>query len=294
MKTIAVYARPTTDNPPDLVRELQRLTSAENLKLMLHAEYASFLENQYGFLFSGDKFRNSSELIKNADYLISMGGDGTMLESKNLVGTSGIPVLGINTGRLGFLAVMNKSQLAEAVDMIVKEKYKLDNRLLLELKTEGTPGKKFPLALNEICIKKPEGGSMIFIDTFVDDKFLTRYYADGLIISTPTGSTAYSLSCGGPVLMPDAENFILTPIAPHNLNMRPLVIPSDKNIKINVICRTTDRFNAGIDSQSFTFNMEQTLFISKSKSHFRMMMPENVDFFQTLRNKLFWGLDSRK
>lgn len=294
MKTIAVYARPTTDNPPDLVRELQNLTSNENLKLMLHSDYASFLQSQYGFSFIGEKFHNSHDLVKNADFLISMGGDGTMLESKNLVGTSGIPVLGINTGRLGFLAVMNKSQLAEAVDMIVKEKYKLENRLLLELKTGGMPGKKFPLALNEICIKKPEGGSMIFIDTFIDEKFLTRYYADGLIISTPTGSTAYSLSCGGPVLMPDAENFILTPIAPHNLNMRPLVIPSDKNIKINVICRTTDHFNASIDSQSFTFNMEQTIFISKSNSHFRMMMPDNVDFFQTLRNKLFWGLDSRK
>jgi NAD+ kinase len=294
MKTIAIYARPTTDNPPELVRELQMLTSSESLNLMLHSEYASFLEKHYGFSFNGDKFHNSAELIKKADFLISMGGDGTMLESKNLVGTSGIPVLGINTGRLGFLAVMNKSQLSEAVYMIVKEKYKLENRLLLELKTEGMPVKKFPLALNEICIKKPEGGSMIFIDTFIDDKFLTRYYADGLIISTPTGSTAYSLSCGGPVLMPDAENFILTPIAPHNLNMRPLVIPSDKNIKINVICRTTDHFNASIDSQSFTFNMEQSLHISKSKSHFRMMMPENVDFFQTLRNKLFWGLDSRK
>ncbi|MCX8080794.1 MAG: NAD kinase [Bacteroidia bacterium] len=294
MKQIAIYARPTKDNPPDMVEELLKLSEKENFSIVLHHVYAEFLLNEYGYDFTGKKFRNSEELVHCADYLISMGGDGTMLESKNLVGSSGIPVLGINTGRLGFLAVMNKSQAAEAVEMIVKEKFILENRLLLQLHLSGQSDNKFPGALNEISIKKPEGGSMIFIDTTIDNKFLTRYYADGLIVSTPTGSTAYSLSCGGPVLMPDAENFILTPIAPHNLNMRPLVIPSDKKIKINVICRTNDQFNVSIDSQSFVFNTSQTLEISKAPYNFRMLMPENNDFFQTLRNKLFWGLDSRK
>jgi len=292
MRIIAIYARPTKDNPPDLIEQFLNIADKEKLNIVLYKPYADFLMKEYSYDFRGNTFTNPEELNKNADFLISLGGDGTMLESKNLVASSGIPVLGINTGRLGFLAVMNKNQIPEAVSMLLNEKYTLENRLLLKLNNPPDTFKGFPYALNEISIQKPQGGNMIHVNAYVDDVFLTGYFADGLIISTPTGSTAYSLSCGGPILVPDEENIILTPIAPHNLNMRPVVLSSEKKITLEVTGRNP-QFLVTVDSQNIQYSSGSKITVSKAPFKFRMIMSKNIHYFETLRNKLYWGLDKR-
>jgi len=232
--TIAVYARSTKDNLPVYIEQLYNLFSKEKIKLIIFKEFYEFLKREHKFNLDLNTYSNSEELISQADYVISLGGDGTMLETVSLVRKSGIPVLGVNTGRLGFLANVNKDDLEKAATLLIKEKFTLDKRELIELLGCDNCFGDVNYALNEFTVHKQEGGAMIHIDTYVDGVFLNSYFADGLIVSTPTGSTAYSLSCGGPIMMPDSDNFIITPIAPHNLNVRPVVIPNKKVISFKV------------------------------------------------------------
>ncbi len=288
--TIAVYARSTKDNLPQYIEKLHQLLQKENVKLIIFKEYYTFLKRTYNFSLDLPTFANSDELIASADYLISLGGDGTILETKSLVRKSGIPVLGVNTGRLGFLANVNKDDLEKAVSQLLKEKFTLDKRELIELKGCESCFGDVNYALNEFTIHKQEGGAMINIDTYVDDVFLNSYFADGLIISTPTGSTAYSLSCGGPIMMPDSDNFIITPIAPHNLNVRPIVIPNKREISFKVSGRN-DSFYVSLDSVTASFNPQSEIKIRLADFKFNMINMEGKHFFDTLRNKLLWGID---
>lgn len=290
--TIAVYARSTKDNLPQYIEKLHQLLQKENVKLIIFKEYYTFLKRTYNFSLDLPTFANSDELIASADYLISLGGDGTILETKSLVRKSGIPVLGVNTGRLGFLANVNKDDLEKAVSQLLKEKFTLDKRELIELKGCESCFGDVNYALNEFTIHKQEGGAMINIDTYVDDVFLNSYFADGLIISTPTGSTAYSLSCGGPIMMPDSDNFIITPIAPHNLNVRPIVIPNKREISFKVSGRN-DSFYVSLDSVTASFNPQSEIKIRLADFKFNMINMEGKHFFDTLRNKLLWGIDKR-
>lgn len=291
--TIAVYARSTKDNLPQYIEKLHQLLQKENVKLIIFKEYYTFLKRTYNFSLDLPTFANSDELIASADYLISLGGDGTILETKSLVRKSGIPVLGVNTGRLGFLANVNKDDLEKAVSQLLKEKFTLDKRELIELKGCESCFGDVNYALNEFTIHKQEGGAMINIDTYVDDVFLNSYFADGLIISTPTGSTAYSLSCGGPIMMPDSDNFIITPIAPHNLNVRPIVIPNKREISFKVSGRN-DSFYVSLDSVTASFNPQSEIKIRLADFKFNMINMEGKHFFDTLRNKLLWGIDKRQ
>lgn len=289
--TIAVYARNTKDNYPNYLENLLALSTHENFKVIVFKPYLDFLNTSLNKSFTVDTYSNSEELIAKADYVISLGGDGTMLETLEYVRKSGIPVLGVNTGRLGFLATVYKEDFEKAIQLLIKEKFTLDKRELIEL-DKTTCFNEVNYALNEFTIHKKESSAMINIDTYVDGIFLNSYFADGLIVSTPTGSTAYSLSCGGPIMVPDSDNFIITPIAPHNLNVRPIVISNHKTLSFKVSGRS-DSFNVSLDSRSKTINNLSELIIKKADFKFHMINLEGQHFFETLRNKLLWGIDKR-
>lgn len=289
--TIAVYARNTKDNYPDYLEKLLTLSTTENFKVIVFKPYLDFLNTTLNKSFPLNTFSNSEELIAKADYAISLGGDGTMLETLEYVRKSGIPVLGVNTGRLGFLATVYKEDFEKAIQLLIKEKFTLDKRELIEL-DKTTCFNEVNYALNEFTIHKKESSAMINIDTYVDGIFLNSYFADGLIVSTPTGSTAYSLSCGGPIMVPDSDNFIITPIAPHNLNVRPIVISNNKTLSFKVSGRS-DSFNVSLDSRSQTIKNLSELVIKKADFRFNMINLEGQHFFETLRNKLLWGIDKR-
>lgn len=289
---VALYARPVKDNHADYVKTLSTRLNRDNLSLIIHETYFNYLKKEFGFNLSIPVYNSYNDLkTLKPDYLISLGGDGTMLETLELVRETGIPVLGVNTGRLGFLASVYKEDFISAIDKLINKKFTLDSRELLELEN---PKKLFDLnvALNECTLVKKDSSSMMSIDVSIDGVFLNSYWADGLIISTPTGSTAYSLSCGGPLMVPGSENFIITPIAPHNLNVRPVVIGSSSTISLKIKGR--DKQNLiSMDSRMATIQVEEEISLKKAPYKFNLIDLEGQHFFNTLRHKLMWGLDKR-
>jgi len=239
-------------------------------------------------------FDASGTLGSDNDYLFSIGGDGTLLRSIPFVKDTQIPILGINTGRLGFLTSLQKESLNEALDKFFDEKFKLVKRALLavELSTPSSEIDEFGYALNEISINRKNTTAMLSIATQIDKEFLTTYWADGLIIATPTGSTGYSLSSGGPILTPETEGIVLNPIAPHNLNIRPLVVPDKAEIEISVDGRGEDHL-LSLDSRIFTIENGTQIHIKKAPFSVFTLELEGDNYFKTLRDKLFWGYDAR-
>ncbi len=237
-------------------------------------------------------FSRYDDIKGKIDFLISIGGDGTFLETVTLVRDSGIPVMGINTGRLGFLSGISNEEISSAIDSLLSSKYSLEKRALLELDIQGDYFKDCKYALNEITVQKTDSSSMITIQAAVNNKFLNSYWADGLIVATPTGSTAYSLSCGGPIVMPDSENFVVTPIAPHNLNIRPVIISSNDTVTLDVEGQDFG-FLISLDSHSENVQSPVKISIKKANFYFSLVTLENHDFLLKLRQKLNWGLDKR-
>jgi NAD+ kinase len=290
--TIAVYARSTKDNESKYIEQIHSFLKNEKISLIIYEPYYKYLKEKHHFNVNLNTYSGSEELISKADYVISLGGDGTMLETLALVRNSGIPVLGVNTGRLGFLASVNKTELTKSIKKLVKEKFTLDKRELIEIDGCDNCFDGVNYALNEFTIHKKDSSAMISIDTYVDGVFLNSYFADGLIVSTPTGSTAYSLSCGGPIMIPDSENFIITPIAPHNLNVRPIIISNNKQLSFKVMGRS-DSFNISLDSRSAQVPASTELKVKRANFRFNMVNLEGQHFFTTLRNKMMWGIDKR-
>lgn len=239
-------------------------------------------------------FDAGATLDSDHDYLFSIGGDGTLLRSIPFVKDTQIPILGINTGRLGFLTSLQKESLNEALDKFFDEKFKLVKRALLAVKLSTTSSEidEFGYALNEISINRKNTTAMLSIATHIDKEFLTTYWADGLIIATPTGSTGYSLSSGGPILTPETEGIVLNPIAPHNLNIRPLVVPDKAEIEISVDGRGEDHL-LSLDSRIFTIENGTQIHIKKAPFSVFTVELEGDNYFKTLRDKLFWGYDAR-
>lgn len=237
-------------------------------------------------------FTKYQDIKGKVQFLFSIGGDGTLLETVTLVRDSGIPLMGINTGRLGFLSSISQDEIKTAVDALLKKKYTLDQRSLIELKVDGKKLGECNYALNEIAVLKTDSSSMITIHASVNGTFLNSYWADGLVVATPTGSTAYSLSCGGPIVMPDSDNFVITPVAPHNLNVRPIIISSQDIVTLEVEGRSTN-FLISLDSHSETVQSSAKLTIKKADFTISLVKLENHDFLSTLRNKLMWGVDKR-
>ena len=291
--TIAVYARSTKDNHAAYIEQIHGYLKSEGVDMIIYEPYYNYLKTNSNLTLNIDTFSTSEELISKAFYLICLGGDGTMLETVTFVRKSGIPILGVNTGRLGFLSQVNKDDLEKALKLLLREKFTLDKRELIEISGCSNCFKDENYALNEFTIHKKDSSSMINIDTYIDGIFLNTYFADGLIVSTPTGSTAYSLSCGGPIMMPDSDNFIITPIAPHNLTVRPIVISNNKEIRFTVTGRNDD-FNVSLDSRGAQIPTGSEIRIRKASFRINLINLEGQNFFTTLRNKMMWGIDRRQ
>jgi NAD+ kinase len=226
------------------------------------------------------------------DFFLSIGGDGTLLDSVCMVGKKEIPILGLNTGRLGFLANVATDKIGEAIEELAKGNYQIESRILLSLTSSKKLFHGVNFALNEFTIHKKDTSSMITVPTYSDGKYLNSYWADGLIVATPTGSTGYSLSCGGPLITPGAKNFVITPVSPHNLNVRPIIVSDEAEISFEIEGRT-DKFMISLDSRSTSIASEVKLSVKKEAFSAKLVKLPSYHFFDTLRQKLNWGLDLR-
>ena len=290
--TIAIFGSPYPEHFIKYIQHLIKKLETEHINLIIEEEFSVFLKNNIRFNKEFSTF-NSNETLKNkADFLLSIGGDGTLLKAVTYVRESEIPIMGINTGRLGFISSVSADQIDDAITDILKGNYKINERTLLELSTNKNLFKDKNFALNEVAVSKKDTSSMIRIDAYVDDEFLNTYWADGLVVSTPTGSTGYSLSCGGPIIMPGTNNIIITPNAPHNLNVRPIVIDDNSVIKLKVEDRDQLAL-VSLDSRSRAFDSETELIIKKASFKTKLVQPQNNSFTKTIRHKLMWGLDKR-
>lgn len=286
---VAIYSRGgQTLQEHDLNSLLELLTQA-GIETVLFKS----LKDQYATLSEAASiFTGSEDLDEQVDALISLGGDGTLLDTVCLVRDKQIPVLGINYGRLGFLASLGKENIEEAVLALKERTYVLDRRVLLHLDASIPMFGDDPFALNELVIHKREFSPMIKIHTYLNGEFLNTFWSDGLIVSTPTGSTGYSLSCNGPVVFPESESFVITPIAPHNLNIRPIVVPNNNVISFEVEGRTDD-FICTLDSRKEVVAKSVQLAVRKESFSFNLVRLSENNFLRTLREKLTWGFDTR-
>jgi NAD+ kinase len=236
-------------------------------------------------------FTSHEDLPEGLDFLFSLGGDGTFLETVNLVRDSGTPVLGVNIGRLGFLSYISQENMDESLESVFSGKYDIEERMLLKVEVPGVNLDDMAVALNDVRIYKTSG-SLITIHVKINQEFLSAYWADGLLLSTPTGSTAYNLSVGGPIVVPESNTFVLSPIAPHNLTVRPLVLPDSAVLQLSVDTRDS-QFQLAVDSRTIDLDVDATVTIRKAGYSLKMIRIENISFYSTLRNKLMWGADRR-
>lgn len=291
---IAIFGKVYHKNSESSIELLLKILGNKDVEIYFDKQFYTTIKAQENNNLNTINFKTFSRLDNSYDLLISIGGDGTMLRAITFVRDFSIPIVGINTGRLGFLATIQKDEIESAINDILKGNYIISERSLLTIKTE--PENKslldFNVALNEIAVIRKNTTSMITVKTYLNNEYLTSYWADGLIISTPTGSTGYSLSCGGPVIMPDAESFTITPIAPHNLNARPLIIPDSTEVKLNVSGREGN-YLVSLDSRMATLNNNSTIIIKKANFKIKMIELKGESFINTLRKKLLWGEDKR-
>lgn len=291
MKKIAIYGETLDRKHFDFIKEFFQLLNRFSFDYVIFEKYKSDLSAIIDFSNEIKVFSKSEELKENEiECLISIGGDGTMLNSFQYILDSKILVFGFNTGRLGFLSNVSTEQVEWALSELSANRYESKNRSVLEIHYDNNDEALF--AVNEVTIHKKDTSSMITIHTEVDENFVNAYWADGIILCTPTGSTAYSLSCGGPILMPHSNNLMLTPIAPHNLNVRPLVFSDDKSVKLSVESRSGN-FLLAMDSHSITLTTEQQVYVKKAKFSIGLLKFSDYNYFNTLRSKLMWGLDKR-
>lgn len=290
---IAIYGPDFNDRSHSAIVTLCKYLSKKQIDVFVEEHfYHSILEHssikidRYGY-------QTFTTLNATFDMLFSVGGDGTILRAITHVKDLNIPIVGINTGRLGFLATIKKDAIMDALDQIFEGKYRISKRSVLTVTTDKKEANfDLDFALNEIAISRKNTTSMISIETWLDNEYLTSYWADGLIISTPTGSTGYSLSCGGPVIMPESDSLVLTPIAPHNLNARPLVIPANREIRLKVSGRENE-YLVALDSRINSLKTTIGITIKKAPYSISMIELEDGAFIETLRKKLLWGADQR-
>lgn len=289
---VAIYARSTNDNTSEAIQLLFSKLNEQKADIWMFEPFYQFVKEKLDLNGQIKTFANHSDINGKVDHMLSLGGDGTFLEALTYVRNSGIPILGINTGRLGFLANVAKTEINKAIEALAIGKFSIEKRTLLSVtKPDGLFG-EVNYGLNELTLLKKDSSSMITIHTYINGDFLNSYFADGLIIATPTGSTAYSLSCGGPLVMPGSENFIITPIAPHNLNVRPLII-SDNNIITLKVEGRGPNYLVSLDSRSEVIDDGTELTLKKADFCAHLIKLNDQSFFNTMRNKLLWGLDKR-
>ena len=288
---IAVYSISSGKVVNSIVENLFKLQIKYNLQFYIEDSFSKKINSKHQSNFK--IFSSYKQLDKTIDLMITIGGDGTLLRSVSYIRNLGIPVIGINTGRLGFLATLSLSELSTKLEKILKKEFNTEKRTLLKVQFKGSGNSSdFKYALNEISVTRKNTTSLIKIKTSLDGKYLNSYWADGLIISTPTGSTGYSLSCGGPIMYPQSKAFVLTPIAPHNLNARPIIIPEDLTVELSVSGR--EKYHLlSLDSQIISIKNGTIIKIKKADFKINIAHFHHDNFYQTIRNKLMWGEDKR-
>jgi len=291
---VAIYGQYYLNSTEPIIKDIFIFLIKNNVKMLIEANFLNMLFEKNLIEKEHSNYQSYTELDSSFDLLISIGGDGTILRAATLVKDTGVPILGINAGRLGFLATVQKDNIAEFMQFIIDKKYSISKRTLLSLSCspENEAIKDINFAINEITVSRKETTSMITIETYLNDEYLNSYWADGLIIATPTGSTGYSMSCGGPILTPNVKSLVITPIAPHNLNARPLVVTDNTEIRLKVSGRD-DHYLVSLDSRLFSLKNDTTLHIKKSPFKINMVEIPDATFLKTLRTKLFWGEDRR-
>lgn len=289
---ICVYAKQIEQKDLEVWHTLFALAAQRGHELKVETGAAAQLQ-ALGFPVESETFSAHKEVVAFApNVMLSMGGDGTLLETVKYIRDSGIPVLGINLGRLGFLSQVRREDLPAVLLAVEQNAYKKDKRTLLEIHSDDALFSPSPFGLNDFTVHKQDTGSMINVDTFLNGEFFTRYWCDGLIIATPTGSTAYSLSCGGPIIFPDSRSFVLTPVAPHNLNVRPIIVPDSTVISLRISGRGHSHM-ASLDSRTEVLEYHHSLGIEKADFHLNLVKISDHHFIESLRQKLKWGSDYR-
>jgi len=287
---IAIYGLSNDNTSKKIFLELLSIAKKHNVELVLEKEFNSIISDKNS---SNKIFVNHKDLDRTYDLMITIGGDGTLLRSITYVRDLGIPIMGINTGRLGFLATLKQEMLHSELNKILFGEYDIKERSLLEVSANNkTNFSDFNYALNEVSVGRKNTTSMIEIKTVLDSEYLNTYWADGLIISTPTGSTGYSLSCGGPIMSPSSQTYSITPIAPHNLNARPLIISDETIIELSVKGREESHL-LSLDSKIISLENNTVIKIKKASFKIKLASLQNNSFYKTLRNKLLWGEDKR-
>jgi len=287
---IALFGKTIAPENGEYIRQLFKKLSDNQVEMTVYRPFAEMTAN---FVPEGVKFSVfTSHIDLNADLLFSIGGDGTILDTVPFVLDSGMPVVGINMGRLGFLSSISKTEVENAVESVLSGDYFVEQRTLLELVSPQNVFGDVRYALNELNVIRNPEHSLLAIKVFVDDVYLNTYWGDGILLATPTGSTAYSLSAGGPIIAPNAKNFVITPIATHNLTVRPVVIPDDSVVRIQVEGREK-KFVFSMDSRTCALDTSVQLEVRKAGFCLNLVRMRNEDFFGTIRNKLMWGKDNR-
>ncbi len=289
---IALYGKAFGNDYDGLMRDVLAILRENKIEILVYKPFWDNIQHCFDEIIEYQLFNTYDDIKNNVDMLFSFGGDGTILDSVPLIRDSAIPVLGINTGNLGFLSSVSTKETCESVRKILAGDYVIESRTMLQIEDKDNIFNGINFSLNEISVCRKDNGSLIVIDVYVDDVFLNTYWADGLLIATPTGSTAYSMSVGGPIMTPNTNSFLLTPVAAHNLSVRPLVIPDGSVVKIKVDGRC-DTFALGLDSRIFFVNKSMEIVIKKTLFSFNMVKLPEKDFFAKIRNKLLWGNDIR-
>jgi NAD+ kinase len=290
---IAIYGQSADKISKNIFLELLNISKSENILLLIEEKYNSVLLKKVKIDHNHEVFSTHNELDSTVDLMITIGGDGTLLRSITFVRDLGIPIIGINTGRLGFLATLNQELLNTELKKILKGEFNVEERSLLEVNIDNNDNfSDFNFALNEVSVGRKNTTSMIEIKTTLNGEYLNTYWADGLIVSTPTGSTGYSLSCGGPIMTPSSQTFSITPIAPHNLNARPLVISDEIKIELSVEGREESHL-LSLDSRINSLKNNVKIKIKKANYKIKLASFKNNSFYKTLRSKLLWGEDRR-
>ncbi|QKG53844.1 NAD kinase [Hymenobacter sp. BRD67] len=288
---IAILGKPFDEAAAPFIQTLLDELAARQTEILIVEAFHEFMKPRLRLPAGTTTFRRGDSL-RGVQFVLSIGGDGTLLDTVTYVGAQQLPILGINTGRLGFLAPVNPDQIVQAVDALFKGHFTLEDRSLLRVDTDPDVFGQLNFGLNEFSILKRDSSSMIAVHTYINGEYLNSYWADGLVVSTPTGSTGYSLSCGGPVMLPQTNNFIIAPVCPHNLNVRPLIVSDQSVISFEIEGRATSYLLA-LDSRSVPIEASVQMAVRRESFNARLVKLNHVNFLSTLRNKLNWGLDRR-
>lgn len=289
---IGLYTRKVNKSFNSRFQDIIKFLLDKGVFLQIHRSVKEQFESEFDKLKNIETFESKNDLHNDIDLMISIGGDGTFLETVTYVQDLDIPILGINSGRLGFLADIAPDDIFPALEEICNRNYNVELRSLIEMRSSTNLECSFNYALNDFTIRKSDKATLIKIHSWLNGEFLNSYWADGLIVATPTGSTAYSLSVGGPIVVPESNNFIISPIASHNLTVRPVVVSADHELKLTVESRTNMHI-ASLDARSFFFNKKTEFTIRKARFSVKVAKIYGHSYFNTIRNKLMWGIDKR-